>query len=121
MVAKTLSGSSTPESREGSQSLAVTQSHIQRTVPTPSPSKCLPPQRPPHSLPPQPLTQSAAPASTLDSGRYNFLFLKAFILSGAVTIGSCLCRPAFPTCAQRHLLIEEALLLPFFNPSRTED
>ena len=41
MVAKTLSSSSTLESREGSQPLAVTQSHIQRTVPTPSPSKCL--------------------------------------------------------------------------------
>lgn len=120
MVAKTLSGSSTPESREGSQSLAVTQSHIQRTVPTPSPSKCLPPQPP---------TQPAAPASHtvcspskyLGQRQIHFLFLKAFILSGAATIGSCLCRPAFPTCAQRHLLIEEALLLPFFNPSRTED
>ena len=113
MVAKTLSGSSTPESREGSQPLAVTQSHIQRTVPTPSPSKCLPPQPP---------TQSAAPGSTLDSDQVCFLLLlKAFILSGAATTGSCLCRPAFPTCAHRHLLTEEALLLPFSNPSQTED
>lgn len=44
MAAKTLGSSSTLESREGSQPLAVTQSHIQRTVPTPSPSKCLLPQ-----------------------------------------------------------------------------
>ena len=26
-----------------------------------------------------------------------------------------------PTCAWRHLLIEEVLLLPFFNPSQAED
>lgn len=58
MVAKTLSGSSTLESREGSQPLVVTQSHLQRTVPTPSPSK---------GPSPQPPTQSADPASTLDS------------------------------------------------------
>ena len=108
MVAKTLSGSSTPESREGSQPLAVPQSHIQRTVPTPSPRK---------RLPPQPPTQSAAPASTLDSDQTHFFSF----LSGAATIGSCLCRTAFPTCAQRHLLIEEALLLLFFNPSQTKD
>lgn len=91
MVAKTLSGSSTLESREGSQPLAVTQSHIQRTVPTPSPSKFLLPQpstvcgpseylgqRPDTSPPPPPF------------------FLNAFILSEAANIGSCLCRPAFP-------------------------
>lgn len=67
MVAKTLSGSSTLESREGSQPLAVTQSHVQKTAPTPTPSKCLPPQPPP---------QSADPASALD--RDQTLFKKCF-------------------------------------------
>lgn len=53
MVAKTLSDSSTLESKEGSQPFAVPQSHAQRTAPTPNPSKCLSLQLP---------TQRADPA-----------------------------------------------------------
>lgn len=82
MVAKTLSGSSTPESREGSQPLAVTQSHIQRTVPTPSPSKCLPPQPP---------TQSAAPGSTLDSDQICFFFFLRLLSLAELPLQGAVC------------------------------
>lgn len=112
MVAKTLSGSSTLESREGSQPLVVTQSHLQRTVPTPSPSK---------GPSPQPPTQSADPASTLDSDqnkkkkKFFFSPSEGFYPQRSCHYRELSVQTCTPTGAQRHLLIGEALLLAYFH------
>lgn len=62
-IAKTLRRSNIRESREGSQPLSVTQSHIKRTAATPNPRERLPPQSP---------TPSADARSTLDSDQTLF-------------------------------------------------
>lgn len=103
-IAKTLRRSNIQESREGSQPLSVTQSHIKRTAATPNPSERLSPQSP---------TSSADAESTLDSDQT--LFKKCF----SPPLWSCHYRElrvqtCVSTCARRRVLAEEALLLPFF-------
>lgn len=106
-----LSGSSTLDSREESQALAtITQSHIRRTAPTPNPSKHLP------SLPP---TQSADPASTLDSDQTVFkecFYPRWSCHSRELSVQTCI-----STCAPRHALVGGALFLSFFSPPPEKD
>lgn len=117
MVAKTLSDSKTLESREGSQPLAVTQSHVQKTSPAPTPSKCL--------LPPQPPPQSADPGRALDSDQT--LFKKCFCPPWSCHYRELSVRTCIPPVSgDRHsqkkgLASPLFQALPFSRPSQAED